>query len=81
MQDSGQALAKKPAQGVDQQLMGQVDRSKTYSVVQLLEDGDDGYELLKFVANVNAEELDKLSAVIQIETLALGHLHDGNYGQ
>ena len=62
----------KTSQGIDQQLMGLSDRSKTYSVVQLLEDGEDGDEVLKFITSVDASALEHLSAVKQVEVLLLG---------
>ena len=63
----------KTAQGMDQQLMGLSDRTNTYSVVQLLEEGDDGEEVLKFLSScVDASELENLSAAKQVEVLLLG---------
>ena len=62
----------KTSQGMDQQLMGLSDRGKTYSVIQLLEEGEDGDEVLKFIASVDVSALESLSAVKQIEVLLLG---------
>jgi hypothetical protein len=62
----------KTAQGVDQQLMCESDRTKITSVVQLLEDVEDGQEVLRFIANVDAEKLEHLSSAKQVETLLLG---------
>jgi len=73
--DSCKVAAKhllKTSQGVNQQLMGLSDRSNTSHVVQLLEEGDESSELLKFIVSIDVRELDNLSAPKQIETLLLG---------
>ena len=62
----------KTSQGMDQQLMRISDRGKTYSVIHLLEEGEDGDEVLKFIASVDVSRLESLSAVKQIEVLLLG---------
>ena len=62
----------KTAQGIDQQLLGISDRNKTTNIVQLLEDGENGHEVLEFIAKVDTYALENLSAVKQLEALLLG---------